>query len=251
MLLLDNSAVFSQTTRPSNGTLVVNTRVKIGTSNIPLKRKRFYLFRGGFDANSKLIDRLKTAVVVSRNCYYCQAHASAEFMEWLKDCETPHCREITAEDIAKVPEFQAAYQKGKASSTFSKKPELAQKWLVTNLEQPFQSGFYDERQKEIKELLNGLAAPVQSTMTGASGISAVFSSVPLQLTGSSTTEKFLLSNLIPIEAGEKSFVWACEIELGSSKKTQILEAPDASKLVKKCEVIVRNLSECKAGSCTQ
>ena len=232
---------------------MVVSRIKVGTTTVSLKRKRFYLFRGGFDVNRKLVDRLKTAIALSRDCYYCQAHASAEFMGWLKDCETPHCREITADDIAKVPEFQAAYQKGTASSTFSKKPELAQTWLVTNLEEPFRVGFYGERQKEIKELLNGLAAPIQSSMTNASGISATFLNIPLQPAGSASTEKFLLSNLVPIEVREskKSFVWACEVELGGTKKTQTLEASDVSKLVKKCEVIVRELPDCTAGTCTQ
>jgi hypothetical protein len=246
-LLIGHAVVFSQPAPPSTGTLTVNSRVKIGAKTVQLRRKRFYLFRGGFDANSKLIERLKTANVVSRDCFYCQIHASTEFMTWLKDCETAYCREITAEDIERVPEFKAAYEKGKASSTFSKKPELAQKWLITNLEKPFQSGFYDERQKELKELLTGIDPPVESSITNAAGTSAAFLNVPLY--SATATEKFLLSNLIPIEAEGKSFVWACEIDLGTAKKTQALETAETSQRVKKCEVIVRDLPACKEGNC--
>ena len=237
----------------ATGSLIVNGRAKTTSKTVVLKKKRFYLFRGDREANKALIERLKAASVTSRDCFYCQLKASAEFMQWLKagdgNCESVHCREITQEDITKVPEFQAAFQKG--TKPFAKKPELAREWLVTNLEPGFRTGFYDARKAMIDGLLKDLPAdrlPVQSAMTDNSAAAlANFSSIPL----SAAVEKFVFANLVPIEIGDKSYVWVCDVEIGKDKKTPILDAPDASKVIKKCEVIVRDLPVCKAGSCEQ
>ena len=247
LFLPGGRAIFAQAT----GSLVVNGRAKTATKTVVLKKKRFYLFRGDREANKTLIERLKAANVTSRDCFYCQLKASAEFMNWLKagdgNCESVHCREITQEDITKVPEFQAAFQKG--AKPFAKKPELARKWLVTNLEPGFRTGFYDARKAMLDGLLKDLPEerlPVQSAMTDNSASAlANFSSIPL----TAAVEKFVFANLIPIEIGEKSYVWICDVEIGKDKKTPILDAPDSSKVIKKCEVIVRDLPVCKAGTC--
>lgn len=246
-------ASIAQSTPSLKGSLVVNGRAKSATKTTILKRKRFYLFRGDREANKTLIDRLKATQVTSRDCFYCQLNASPEFMDWLKagdsNCDSVYCREITEEDIQHVPEFQVAYQKG--TKSFGKKPELARKWLVTNLESGFRTGLYDSRKSMIDGLLNDLPAdrrPVQTGMTDNSAAAlANFSGIPM----TAAVEKFLFVNLVPIEIGEKSYVWVCEVDVGKDKKTPILDAPDASKVVKRCEVIVRDLPACKAGMCEQ
>jgi len=249
LLLFGCQAAHAQTNQTSGGSLTILGRAKSGTTNIPLKKKRFYLFRGDREANKSLIDRLKAANVTLRDCFYCGLKASPEFMAWLKqgECESVHCREITQEDIAKVPEFQTAYQKG--LKAFKDKPKFApifaQKWLVTNLEPGFRSGFYEARKTLIKNFQKDI---VQTAMTDNSGNPprGYFINIPM----SAAAEKFVFTNLVPIEIGEKSYVWICEAQVSKEK---IATAPvldiDSSKLNKKCEVIVRDLPVCKAGAC--
>jgi hypothetical protein len=247
-LLSAGQASFAQDQKPP-GAVQVLARTRIANKNVLLKKKRFYLFRGGLDANKDLIDRLKAAQPVTRDCYYCSIHASAEFMAWLKagdaNCEMPYCREITAEDVAKVPEFKAAYDKG--GKQFAKQPELAQKWIVTNLERDLLHGLYDRREKMIDTILAG-TRPVQTALSDNGG-NAMFLDVVID----GESSKFIYANLVPIEIGEKSYVWACEVDIASGKaaRTQPLDAPDESKRVKKCEVIVREVQLCANGGCKQ
>jgi hypothetical protein len=226
------------------GSMEVSGRVKIGTKQEKLTRKRFYLFRGGLEANKALVEKLKAAAPVSRDCFYCTQKASAEFIAWLRagDCETPYCREITADDAQKVPEFKAAYQKG--LTQFKRKPELAQKWLTTNLPAGLRDGFYREQKTMIGGLL-GTLKPVQSVMTDSVSVKGIFIDIPLELAGKKTG-KFLVSNLLPMEVGDKSFVWACEIEIGAEKPA-VLKLTEGK--TKACEVIVRPITACAAGVC--
>jgi len=235
------------------GSLTITGRARTGTKTVALKEKRFYLFRGDRAANKTLIERLKAADPPSRDCFYCGLHASAEFMQWMKAgdgaCESVHCREISQEDITKVPEFQAAYQKG--TKQFEKNPDLAREWLVTNLEPGFQTGLYDARKAMIDGLLQDLPAtqrPVQTAMTDNTAANAYFSNVPLNAGG---PNKFVFVNLVPFEIGEKNYVWICEVDLSKDKKTPILDVPENSGPVKKCEVIVRDRPACNAGTCQQ
>jgi hypothetical protein len=236
----------------SSGSLEMSGRVSVGGQQVKLKRKRFYLLRGGLDAHKEMIDRIKAATVTSRDCFYCKAKASAEYTAWLKagDCESPYCREITTDDIAKVPEFQAAYQKG--LKQFRNKPAIAQEWVTTNLTPMLRDGFYLSR-KTLTTSLLGTTKPLQSSMTDSVSVVAIFIDIPLNIAAGKKTETFLVTNLVPIEIGDKSYVWACEAEIGAGKKVKIPPLPisDTSKLVKKCEVIVRALPKCENGSCGQ
>lgn len=227
------------------GSMEVSGRVKIGAKQEKLVRKRFYLVRGGLEANKALVEKLRVSEPVSRDCFYCRQKASAEYIAWLKagDCESPYCREITADDAQKVPEFQAAYKKG--LTQFKRKPALAQKWITTNLPAPLRDGFYDEQKKLLAGLLGDIR-PVQSVMTDSVTVKGIFIDIPLDLAGKKT-EKFLVSNILPIEVGDKSYVWACEIEIGAEKPA-VLRLTEAKS--KTCEVFVRPLTACAAGSCT-
>lgn len=250
LALLAAGVTFAQGQKASTGGLQILGRTRIANKNVLLKKKRFYLFRGGLDVNQALIDRLKAAQPASRDCFYCGLHASPEFIAWLKggdtNCEMPYCRTITSDDVAKVPEFRAAYDKG--VKQFQKKPELAQKWLVTNLDKNLLHGLYDQRKTMIDGVLAG-STPVQSTLTDNGG-NALFLNVPL---GSGESEKFVFANIVPVEIGEKSYVWACEVGIGAGKpaRTQPLDAPETSNRVKKCEVIVRDLNACTGAECGQ
>src|SRR5439155_23219689 len=190
-------------------------------------------------------EKLKASDFVSRDCFYCQMHASAELMAWLKagNCDSPYCREITADDTGKIPEFQAAYQKG--MKQFPGKPAIAQKWLTTNLEPNILEGFSVRRQTLLSTLL-GDTKPVQSVMTDGSS-TARFVDVPLK--SDENAETFLISNVLPIEVGGKSFIWACEVEISSDANDPLsLKIPVNEKRVKNCEVIVKDLPVCTAAN---
>lgn len=233
----------AQVARPL-GSLEVGGRVMIGTKQEKLERKRFYLFRGGLTANKEMVDRLRAEVPVSRDCFYCRNKASDGFIAWLKanNCESPYCREITTEDIKKVKEFQTAYRKGQEQF---RRDNIARKWITTNLPVRLRDGFYREQKKTLARLL-GDARPLKSVMTDRTNVKAFFIDIPLDL-GQKKTETFLVSNILPIEIGDKSYVWACEVEIGATAKaTQLglkVQAPS------KCEVFIRSLPVCNAGSC--
>src|SRR4029450_4731762 len=215
------------------GVLEINGRIKVDGKQERLKRKRFYLFRGGLATNKALIDRLSTAEFVSRDCFYCRMNVSPEFRAWLKaeDCESPFCREITADDAARVPEFKAALAKGQRE--FGRKPTLAREWLTTNLAPQLRDGFYLQRRKAIEGLLAG-AKPLQTGMTDSVSIKAIFIDIPIALPAGKTTETFLISNLAPFEIGTKSYVWACEVEIAADKKAvRSLPVPEPGKHAEK------------------
>ncbi len=245
--------VSAQTTQVTTGTLSVTARPKILGKQQALKQKRFYLFQGGREANKILIERLRAAKFTSRNCFYCKLNASPKFMDWLNEdggnCDSPYCRPITTEDIEKVPEFQSAFQKGKTSSQFRRKQSLAETWLPTNLDQTFAHGLYDQRKQIVDDILKSLPEFLQSSMTdNTNAPTANFINIPL---GSSTDGKVVLINLVPIEIGEKSYAWACELDLTKTKRVLIPDYPLDANKVKNCDVIAWDLPACNAGTCDQ
>ena len=233
----------------STGTLEISGRVKIDGKQERLKRKRFYIFRGGLAANKALVDRLRAAEFVSRDCFYCRMNASPQFRSWLKaeDCESPFCRDITAEDAARVPEFKAALDKG--ATQFARKPALAREWLTTNLAPALRDGFYLQRKSAVDRVLAGVK-PLMTGMTDSVTVKAIFIDIPVAPAAGKSTETFLVSNIAPIEVGGKSFIWACEVEIGADKKAvRSLPVPEPGKRADKCEVFVRDLPACDGQSC--
>jgi hypothetical protein len=231
------------------GTLEINGRVRIEGKQERLERKRFFLFPGGLADNKPLIDRLLTSAYVSRDCFYCRLNASSEFRAWLKaeDCESPFCREITAEDATKVPEFRAALAKGRQQ--FSRKPAIAQDWLTTNLDASLRDGYYLQRKTAVEKVLGGVK-PLLTSMTDSVSVKAIFIDIPIKLPAGKKTQTFLISNLVPFEVGTKSYLWACEVEIGTEKKAvRSLTVPEPGKSVDKCEVLVRDLPSCEGQSC--
>ncbi|MGB7070203.1 MAG: hypothetical protein WBD22_11975 [Pyrinomonadaceae bacterium] len=233
------------------GAVEVSGRVKIEGKLEKLTRKRFYLFPGGLEGNKDLVARIKAAEIVSRDCFYKGIKASDQFICWLsaENCESPFCRTITADDVKIVPEFSAAYQKG--LRLYGRKPSIAQLWLTTNLPAPFTSGFYNDREARIKEIL-GTRKSMQSSMTDTKSVKAVFIDIPLEPASSAEKVQFLISNLVPIEIGNKSYVWSCEVDVGPAKTAVVrLGVPENGKPVKDCDVSVKELPVCKTGDCTQ
>ncbi len=231
------------------GSLEVSGRVKIDGKQEKLTRKRFYLIRGGLADHKQLIDRLANAVIEPRDCFYSRVNASPEFICWLKaeDCQSPYCRDITEEDIARVPEFRTAFEKG--TKQFRGRRTIAADWLTTNLPSYLASGFYLQR-RHITETLLGDVKPLQSSMTDTVTVKAIFIDIPL--TTRTAAEKFLVTNILPIEFAGKSYLWACEVEIGAAKPASLrLLVPDGDKPVKNCEVWVRDLPVCSTGACNK
>jgi hypothetical protein len=229
---------WAQVAQPLGSIKVQGKGVKIGPKKEQPFRKRFYLLRGGLEANKALVERLRTVEPASRDCFYCRSKASPEFIDWLreKNCETSYCREITAEDVKKVPEFLAAYQKGLKQF---RHPEVARKWITTNLPVALRAGIYRQRKTLLASLL-GDASPIQSVMTDSNNAEANFIDIPM---GEKKPEKFFISNLLPVEMDGKSYIWVCEIEITPGKLAPL------PLHTKKCETIIRPLPACTAGSC--
>lgn len=249
-LLLGSVPIAAQTA-PAFGSLEVSGRVKIDGKQEKLPRKRFYLFRGGLRDNKDLVERLIAAEITSRDCFYSRLQASPEFICWLKaeNCESPYCRKIEMADIERVPEFQAAYKKG--LSQFRGFSSIAQEWLTTNLPPNLVSGYFRDRRLLTDTLLAGVK-PLQSTMTDSVTVKAIFIDIPINADAADQkkSETFLVSNILPIEFGNKSYVWACEVEIGAAKTANLrLLVPENNKPVKNCEVSVKDLHVCKTGSC--
>lgn len=246
LLLSSGCLVVGAQEKPPLGSLEVAGRVTIDGSVRTLKRKRFYLFRGGLEGNKELVEKLKNTDVVSRDCFYCRTGASPQFIGWLNapglDCESPYCREITTDDIAGVPEFQTAFQK--SLRQFGNRPEIARTWLTTNLPPGLRDGFYRQRKSLLDDLL-GNTKPLQSSMTDSVSVKAIFIDIPLNL-GGKKSEKFFVSNLLPIEIRDKSYLWICQIDVGAVKK-EVLQLG----LAKNCEMIVKKLPVCTAEKCPQ
>jgi len=164
ILVLLVSAPFAALTQNTEGSKrgVIRLKVKYKTGEAPkdLPRKRFFLIKGSLEENRGLIEKMKQTDLSSRECYYRKLGASEALINWLKinDCESVYCREIEEKYLAgsdAVPEFQAAYNQGLRDF---KTPELARKWLTTNLAPELRNGFYSRKQ----EVINALIAQAES-----------------------------------------------------------------------------------------
>jgi hypothetical protein len=215
--------------------------VKDPDKRLSLARKRFYVFAGGVKENTALIERINAAEIVSRDCYYTQINASPCFISWLQEenCETPFCRKVVKDDLTYVKEFEAAYNKG--LPLYGRKPNLALDWLVNNLPANLSTGYYQQQKKSIQQILNG-QRPVESSMTTAGAAVATFVNIPV----TDKVETFLVSNVLPVEVGNKSYVWICEV---NSKSKTIPLYSDPAKKSKGCTVTIKDLKKCTAAAC--
>ncbi|HEX8474363.1 MAG TPA: hypothetical protein VF666_10050 [Pyrinomonadaceae bacterium] len=188
----------------------LRVRPKIGGETKGLARKRFYLIKGGLEANRNFVEALKQTHMLSRECYYRNVGASEAFIRWLKenDCESVYCREAEAKDVEgekAVPEFRAAFANGRRE--FGSR-ELALKWLTVNLREEIRNGFYRRQQATldalIKQAEDASKATVVSVMTDRKG-TAYFTDLE--------PGTYLVSNLVPAEIGSKGILWTCELKI--------------------------------------
>lgn len=233
--------------QPSAGTVVVKgAQVKGKDKRRALDRKRFYLFEGGLAANQPLIDRIRTAQITSRDCYYVGLKASPCLLAWLREenCETPFCRVVKREDIAGVPEFQAAYDKG--VTLYNRKPDIALSWLLNNMSASLVSGYYRQQKGLVATILGDLK-PVQSTMATSTAAEANFVGVSA---GEKPT-KYLISNILPVEIDDKSLVWACEVDVSRNKIATVALQLIVDPKRKNCVQIVNELKACAVETCNK
>jgi len=181
----------------------------------------------------------------SRECYYRTRNASTALIKWLKDndCETLYCRQIEEKYLSgpdSVPEFQKAFEQ---ALNELKNREVAQRWLTNYLPPELRSGFYEEKQKTIQELLSGAEATtktnVMSIMTDRKGTGYLTNIEP---------GTYTITNVVASETDKTSIVWICEREvkatdLGTAMKRPMILSNEKDPKVK-CEVIERPLPAC-------
>lgn len=192
------------------GVLRLRVRVKLGDATRGLARKRFFLIKGSLEQNKALVETMQRQPLITRDCYYRQAGASNELINWLKenDCESVYCRELEAGDVEgpqAVPEFANALVAGEKSLG---NRTLARKWLTVNLPEKLRDGFYRERQTEIaaitKQAEAAASARVLSVMTDRNG-TAYFTDLE--------PGSYTLSNIVGTEIGANVALWNCEVQV--------------------------------------
>ncbi len=238
--------LLAQTPPAPRGVIRLKVKYKIGDAPKDLSRKRFFLIKGSLDENKGLIEKMKQTDLLSRECYYRSKGASEALIKWLKDndCESVYCREIEEKYLAgsdAVPEFQAAYNQGLRDF---KTPELARKWLTTNLAPELRNGFYSRKQEVINALIaqaeSASKMKVMSVMTDRKGTAYLTDIEPGMYT---------ISNLVGSETEKTSILWACEkevkaVDLATAMKRPVtLSNEKDSKL--KCEFVERPLPVCE------
>jgi hypothetical protein len=240
---------FSATAQTESGIIEVNVKnVKVDGKAVKLSRKRFYMFAGGLKENAALLERIKAAEITSRNCYYKGLKASDQYICWLKNenCESPFCRVVEAryldpKDKQHVPEFLDAYNKG--LKLFNGRAGIAREWLITNMSEDLVNGYYLRQQKVLETILGGIK-PVQSAMTDTAAIRTIFIDINFAQ-GAAPKAKYTFSNVLPIEIGNKSYVWTCERDVEAGKRVLL----DLSRSGKNCEVTERELNLCDTTAC--
>ena len=206
VLLMVTVVLAAKPATQQTGVLRLRVRVKADDS-APLRglaRKRFFLIPGTLEQNRALITAVEQQPLTTRDCYYKQHNASAQLINWLQesDCESVYCRGIEKEFLSgpkAVPEFANAFA---ASQKEFGSDATAQHWLTTNLNPDLRDGFYKDRQRTIKTLLQSVT--VQSVMTDRNG-TAYFTDL-----GPGT---YVLSNVIPTELGQTLITWNCEVQV--------------------------------------
>jgi hypothetical protein len=240
-------AFIAHTQTPQTPRGVIRLKVRYKTGDVPkdLSRKRFFLIKGNLEENKSLIEKMKQTDLLSRECYYRSRGASEVLIKWLKDndCESVYCREIEEKYLTggdPVPEFQAAYNQGLRDF---KTPELARRWLVTNLSPELRAGFYNQKQGVINALVaqaeSTRTTKVMSVMTDRKGTAYLTDIEP---------GTYTISNLVGSETGTTSILWACEKEVKAVDLAVAMKRPFTLSNEKdpkvKCEIVERPLPVC-------
>lgn len=243
--LLCSTAFVAQTPEAPRGVIRLKVKFKSGDAPKELARKRFFLIKGSLADNKNLIERIKQTSVISRECYYRSKGASLALIKWLteNECDSVYCREVDEKYLSgseAVPEFQAAFKQG--LSEF-KTPELARRWLTTNLSPDIRDGFYNEKQRIINDLIaqsgSGNTTSIMSVMTDRKGTAYLTNIEP---------GTYTVSNIVGSETGKTSILWACEkevkaVNLAIALRPLTLSNEKDPKV--KCEFVERPLPVCE------
>ncbi|HSP64207.1 MAG TPA: hypothetical protein VLQ90_14555 [Pyrinomonadaceae bacterium] len=236
----------TQTPPAPRGVIRLKVKYKTADATKDLPRKRFFLIKGSLEENKGLIEKMKQASTPSRECYYRSLGASESLIKWLKDndCESVYCREIEEKYVAgseAVPEFQAAYSQRLRDF---KTPELARRWLTSNLSPELRAGFYNQKQGVINALLKQAESTsntkVMSVMTDRKGTAYLTDIEP---------GTYTISNLVGSETEKTSILWACEKEVKAVDLAVAMKRPFTLSNEKdpkvKCEIVERPLPVCE------
>lgn len=240
-----NFIAHTQTPQAARGVIRLKVKYKSGDATKELPRKRFFLIKGSLEENKGLIDKIKQASPQSRDCYYRSLGASDALIKWLKDndCESVYCRGIEARYVTgseAVPEFLAAYNQGLRDL---KTPELARRWLTTNLSPELRAGFYNQKQGVINALVaqaeSTSKTKVMSVMTDRKGTAYLTDIEP---------GIYTISNLVGSETEKTSILWVCEKEVKAVDLAVAMKRPFTLSNEKdpkvKCEIVERPLPVC-------
>lgn len=236
----------TQAPSPTRGVIRLKIKYKSGDATKELPRKRFFLIKGSLEEDKSLIEKIKQAATLSRDCYYRSKGASAALIKWLNenDCESVYCREIEEKYLVgneAVPEFRTAYDAGLRDF---KSPELARRWLTVNLPAELRDGFYKQKQ----ELINALTkqaeettrTKVMSVMTDRKGTAYLTDIEP---------GVYMISNLVASETEKTTILWVCEKEVKAVDLAIAMRRPFTLSNEKdpkvKCEIIERPLPVCE------
>ena len=238
-------SLVAQTPPAPRGVIRLKVKYKTADATKDLPRKRFFLIKGSLEENKGLLEKIKQASAPSRECYYRSLGASEVLIKWLKDndCESVYCREIEEKYVTgseAVPEFQAAYGQGLRDF---KTPELARRWLVTNLSTELRGGFYNRKQDVINALVAQAESASQtklvSVMTDRKGTAYLTDIEP---------GTYTISNLVGSETEKTSILWACEKEVKAVDLATAMKRPVTLSNEKdpklKCEIVERPLPVC-------
>jgi hypothetical protein len=246
ILLVSDLLSDAQTPGPApRGVIRLKVKYKTGDAPKDLPRKRFFLIKGSLEENKGLIEKIKQTPLQSRECYYRSLAASEALIKWLKEnnCESVYCREIEdkyVDGIDAVPEFQAAYSQGLRDF---KTPELARRWLVTNLSPELRAGFYNQKQGAI----NALVAQAESTST-TKVMSAMTDRKGTAYLTDIEPGTYTISNLVGSETEKTSILWVCEKEVKAADLAVAMKRPFTLSNEKdpkvKCEIVERPLPVC-------
>ena len=235
----------TQTPQAARGVIRLKVKYKSGDVTKELPRKRFFLINGSMDQNKSLVEQIKQAALISRECYYRNHGASDALIKWLNDndCESVYCRAIEERYTGgseAVPEFKAAYDQALREL---KAPATARRWLPNYLAPEIRDGFYTAKQQTISNLVKqaetATGKPVMSIMTDRKGTAYLTDIDP---------GVYTISNLVGSETDKSSILWVCEREVKATDLAIAMKRPFTLSNEKdpkvKCEVIERPLPAC-------